>query len=477
MSIERQALSALKWSGFAKLSGQIVTWGITLTLLRLLAPGDYGLMALVTLVMSFLSTLSEMGLGSSIVQAASLDKEEIARVNGFVVVLNVSACAVLVACAPLVALAFHEPRLAGLIRVASLQFLLSALATMPQSLAYRRMGFRWLALIDLVSAVFGGLCTLALALHGAGVWALVLGSLAQGGLRTILLLRDGWIRPVFAGEGMKRHFSFGGAVTTSRILWLIIYQSDLMIAGRLLPNTAIGLYSVSLHVATLPMQKIMGIVNQVALPAVARLQDDLPRLRDGLLSACRLLSFASVGSLWGLSSVAPEFVRVVLGSQWEAAVYPMRIICLIVPVRMLNSVFSTTVLGLGRAGLDLRNNMTNAIVLPCAFYIGAQWGADGLATAWIVAIPIVFGLNFPRLAGAAGLTLREVLAVLWAPVLAGAIMYAFVTIVRIPTSDWPVLVRLLLMIGLGACVYLGVSLAVDRRLRPEIRRLVGALRR
>src|SRR4029453_5868034 len=105
------------------------------------------------------------------------------------------------------------------------------------------------------------------------------------------------------------------------------------------------------HVATLPMQKIMGVVNQVALPAVSRLQSDLPRLRARLVEASRLLTFASVGLLWGLSSVAPEFVRIVMGSQWHDAIYPLRVICLVVPLRMLNAIFSTSTIGLGRAGV------------------------------------------------------------------------------------------------------------------------------
>src|SRR5262245_3212716 len=134
MSIERQTAVALKWTGIAKLGGQVVTWAITLVVLRLLAPADYGLMALVSVVISVLMNVSEMGLGSSVVQAQQLGRDEVARVNGLVIALNVAACVLLLAGAPLVALAFHEERLVALVRVASLQFLLSALATLPQSL-------------------------------------------------------------------------------------------------------------------------------------------------------------------------------------------------------------------------------------------------------------------------------------------------------------------------------------------------------
>jgi O-antigen/teichoic acid export membrane protein len=387
----------------------------------------------------------------------------------------VAACLILVACAPLIAYAFHEQRLEDLARVASLQFLLSALSTMPQSLAYREMRFKWLALIDILSVVAGGFSTLALAWHGAGVWALVLGSLVQSSVRTALLLRNGWVRPVFAGEGMRRHLGFGGAVAASRLLWQIVNQSDVLIAGHYLPGAAVGLYAVSVHVATLPMQKIMGIVNQVAFPTVARLQAELARLRDGLLTASRLLTFVSVGALWGLSCVASEFVRVVLGSQWDAAVYPLQIMCLTVPLQMLGGIFNTGALGLGRGDLVLRNSAVNTMVLPIAFYIGVHWGPDGLATAYVLAVPIAFVANFPGLARTLGITLREVFAAVWAPLLAGAIMAASVTVARTAASGLGETLRLPLLVVLGAVIYLGVALTLDKRIRPEIRRLVAAL--
>ena len=475
MSIERQTAVALKWTGIAKLGGQVVTWAITLVVLRLLAPADYGLMALVAVVISVFMNISEMGLGSSVVQAQKLGGDELAKVSALVIALNVGACLLLLAAAPLVALAFHEERLTTLVRVASLQFLLSALSTLPQSLAYREMRFKWLALVDLASVVCAGFTTLTLAWNGAGVWALVIGSLVQAGVRTALLLRDGFVRPRFARGGMRRHVEFGGTVTLSRLIWQIVYQCDVLIAGRYLPHASIGLYSVSLHLATLPMQKIMGVVNQVALPAVSRLQTELPRLRTRLLEASRLLTFASVGLLWGLSSVAPEFVRIVMGDQWHDAIYPLRVICLVVPLRMLNAIFSTSTIGLGRAGVDLRNSVVNIVVLPLAFFIGVHWGVNGLATSWAVAVPLLFAIVFPRVSQAIGITLREIADSVWAPVVSGLVMWAAVLGARALTPQLHDAARLLLLVATGGIVYLVVALTIDRRIRPEIQRLVTAL--
>jgi O-antigen/teichoic acid export membrane protein len=293
-------------------------------------------------------------------------------------------------------------------------------------------------------------------------------------VRTVLLLRDGFVRPRFERAGMRHHLQFGGVVAVSRVLWQLIYQCDVLIAGRYLPQAAVGLYSVSLHVATLPMQKIMGVINQVALPAVSKLQTELPRLRARLLEASRLLTFASVGLLWGLSSVAPEFVRVVMGDQWHGAIYPLQVICLVVPLRMLNAIFLTSTIGIGRASVDLRNSFVNVVVLPLAFFIGVHWGVNGLATSWAVAIPLVFAIAFPRVSKALGITLREVIGAVWAPLLSGAVMGGAVMGARALTPQLHDAVRLALLVAVGGVVYLVVSLSVDRRIRPEIRRLVAA---
>lgn len=469
-------MSGLRWTGMAKVAGQAISWAVTLTVLRLLAPSDYGLMAIVSVIIALLGTLAELGLGASLVQAAELEREEVARVSGAIVLLNVGAGLLMELCAPLVAVVFHQERLTAITRVAGLQFFLNAIGTVPLAMAYRQMNFRWLSTTELWSVVAGSLATLVLAFSGAGVWALVLGNLAGVAVRTGLLLRASTIRPVLDPSGIGKHLRFGGMVTFSRLAWQVVSQSDIMIAGRLLPSAAVGLYSVSLHVATLPMQKIMSIVNQVALPAAARLQSDLPRLRRRLIEASRLMTFFSVSALWGLSAVAPEFVDVVMGPNWGGAVYPLQIICCVVPLRMLMALYNTAVLGIGKASVDLRNTILTAVVLPVAFLVGVHWGVNGLATSWIVAVPLIFLATFPRVADVLGIRPMEVAGSIWTSIVAGALMYGAIASARFGLMTIPVAGRLSLLIILGAATYLGLHSLIDRRMYPDVRAFLIALK-
>jgi teichuronic acid exporter len=157
VSVEKQAISGLKWAGTAKFAGQLVSWVTTLVVLRLLQPKDYGLMAIVTSIIALLSNIAELGLGASIVHAKKIARDELERVNGAVILINILMGVVVALCAPLIAKFFGNEQLVLLVQVASLTFLFSGLSTVPQSLAYRDMNFRWLAWVELATVLISRL--------------------------------------------------------------------------------------------------------------------------------------------------------------------------------------------------------------------------------------------------------------------------------------------------------------------------------
>jgi O-antigen/teichoic acid export membrane protein len=477
MDIEHQTAIALKWNGILKLAGQLFSWSVTLITLRLLLPEDYGVMAIAAVIVSVIAGMAEFGLGTSLIQTSQLDRSELSRLAGMLAALNLACgAAVVLASGPLAEI-FDEPKLRAVIQVASLQFVLYAIEAVPQSLIQREMNFRIGASIDLCAAVVSSATTLCLAWLGFGVWALVLGNLAGGCLRTVLLVTFGtFVRPTLGFQGLARHLRFGGLVTATRLLWQVTYQVDTLIAARFMTHDLLGMYSVSMHLATLPMNKTMGIINQVAFPAVARLQDELERLRERLLSSFRLLSFAAIAALWGLSSVAREFVDVVLGPQWAAAVFTLQVVSFVAPLRMLMALLATAVAAIGRAELELRNTVVSAVVLPVAFLIGVQWGINGLAVSWLVATPIILAINLKRTCAPLGLTFGSMLGVMRAPLIAGVAMYGAVVAARFGLSDLSEGIRLFVLSSIGGLVYLTFVQFVDRGIWIDARRVLSAVR-
>lgn len=477
MTVERDAAVALKWNSVAKLTSQLFSWLVTWLLLRILTPEDYGLMAVCAVFVSLLAGLAEFGLGSSIIQSQQLQREDLAKISGALGLLNLACAVLLFLAAPLLAESLGDQRLADVIRVFSVQFVFFAIEAVPQALLQRNMQFKTIAGIELGATLATSSCSLALALLNFGVWALVIGTLFGSATRTILSVIFGtYVAPSWRLSGIARHIQFGGVITATRFLWQITYQLDTLIAARFLGREAVGLYSVSTHLANLPMTKTMGIVNQVAFPAVARLQDDLTRMRGALLDGVRMLALVAIPTLWGLSAVAPDLIDAVLGEKWHDAVFALQLISLVAPLRMLMAVLATATAAIGRAEVELRNTIVGVIVLPLAYLIGVQWGLNGLAAAWLVAVPLLLLLNFPRTSRALKVPFRDLFGALRGPLLAGALLYACVLGARTLLGDVSALVRLPALIVVGALVYALSLRLFDQRIWVDARRLLVAVR-
>ena len=476
MNVERRALSGLKWVALAKLLGQAVSWALTLLTMRLLLPQDYGLMAIVAVVIIVLGNVAELGIGVSVIQSREISRDDLKKISGLVTLVSLGIYAALWFSAPLISAVYEMERLTHLIQVAGLQFLISAVAVLPLALAQRNLEFKRLAGIDFAKVITASVSTLALAWHGFGVWSLVLGSLAGRLVMTVLLASRGIVWPSFRLAGVRKFLALGGAVTFGRLTWQIVYQSDVLIGARRLGAADIGAYSVGLQLATMPMDRIMGILNQVTLPTVARLQDERERLSARLQEGCRLLTAFSVPALWGISSVSPELIAVVLGEKWLPAVFPLQVISLIIPLRMISVVFATAGTGIGHAGLVFRNSLVTALVLPSAFYAGTYWGINGLAAAWLFAIPIVLSLNLPGFARALAVPLAGLGRAIWRPFAAGFAMYLAVVMCRSLLAEASDLVTLSVLIAAGAVAYTGALHALDRSLLGDLFRLMRAAR-
>jgi len=476
MSLQSQALSGFRWSAGLKVFSQIITWAITIFVIRLLTPADYGLLAMATVSVAFLTMFSELGLGAAVVQKSTVEEPLLRRVLGVVLVLHFSLAALLVLVAPLVADFYDEPRVTPILRVLSLQFILAAFAVMPNAQLQRRMAFRNRALLDLFSALVTSATTLALALQGAGVWALVAGTLLGQCCKTIGL---NWLFPCrfwpeFSAKGLRALLRFGGQFTAIQVFWVFLSQVDILIGGKWLGHEALGFYSVATHFASLPGQRISSLVNQIAFPAFARLQNEVKQTGAHVLKGVRMLSFFAFPVLWGLSSVATESVEVVLGSAWAQSALPLQVLTLIIPLRIVSNFVSTALQGIGRSDIVLRNVLWASLMTPPALLIGVNnWGLAGLSLAWLVVAPLVFLQGMLRGLPVLGLHWGQLLAAMAPAAGASLFMVGAVTAMRHwvmagQDSIW----RLCGLVGVGALAYCVVWLGLNRSGAREILNLM-----
>lgn len=457
MELRNKVISGLKWSVGGKVSVQLFSWASTIVVMRLLHPDDYGLIAMATVFLALCLLLNEMGLAGALVQSKEYTDTIQRQAFGVVLLLNGFLFLLLLAASGMIAGYFDEPILTELVPVLAVQFLIIAFSVIPSATLTREMNFRAISIVDIVSALLASIVTLSMAWFGFRVWALVFGSLTGILVRTIglNLAAPFYKLPSWDYSGFGKTVRFGGWISLNRILWYIYSQADVFIAGKILGTTMLGYYSVAMHIASLPMQKVGSILHGVGLPAYSKLQDDIEQAGTYVLKASRIISFVAFPMFLGISCIAPELVTLALGERWLLAILPMQLLSIVVPLRTLSISLAPAVTGTGRPDVNVKTLAVACVIMPASFYIGAQWGLKGLSIAWVVGYPLWFIFMLSRVLPVMGLSFGQFLRAIQGPALVSAAMYAFVYISRQVFSAWqlPVAGLLTILIIVGAISY------------------------
>src|SRR5438477_10732880 len=202
--------------GAITLTGQGARFALNLVstaiLARLLRPQDFGLVAMVTSITSFIGLFKDLGLSNATVQRLHITHEEISFLFWINVVLSLATTLLVIALAPVIAWFYHEPRLFHVTLILSLSFIISGLAVQHQALLRRQMQFKSLAVRDVIALVCGIASGITFACLGFGYWSLVAVPVAANVASCILLWsichwRPGRLQRRVGAGGM---LAFGG---------------------------------------------------------------------------------------------------------------------------------------------------------------------------------------------------------------------------------------------------------------------------
>jgi len=475
MNLGSQVLMAVRWAVGAKFLSQLVSWGVSIVVIRLLTPEDYGLMTMATVFTSFLMMLNEFGLGAAIVQRGDLDEQSLCQVFGLILAVNFLLFILLNTVSPLVADFFGERRLIPILQILSLQFIADAFGIIPQALLERKLDFKTKSLVDVSSTVVSAIITLVLALVDSGVWALVWGSLALAVLKSAGLnfVSPYLRRPAFSLSGLRTVVSFGGIITVTRVAWLFYSQADIFVIGKLLGKEQLGLYAVAMQLASLPMQKMNSIINLVAFPAFARIQTEPESIKANLLKAIRVMSFVAFPVFLGISCLAKELVAVILGPTWQSAVLPLQLLTLVMTFRMISNLLHSTVQGLGRPEISVIKLLIASVIMPLAFFVASNGGVIGVCLAWVFVYPIIFLIMLWLSLPVVGVRWAEFFNAIAGPTLAGIGMYIIVAMTRSLFLEGMIPpMRLVTLVVVGMVAYGGAVIALYSERTCEVFELV-----
>lgn len=450
--------SAVIWRWGSQIVAQVITWTVTILIVRLLDPRDYGLFAMAQAVMTALNFLNGYGFATALIQARDVGERRIGQTFGMLILANLGLAAAQFMAAPLIAAYYGQPMVASMLRVQALVFLTTPFISLPSVLLARKLDFRRQALVNLVSAVAGSGVGLGLAWAGYGAWALVWSPITLFACRALglTLASGGLVKPIFDFRGCGELLSFGTAFTLCQLFWIVQSQADIVIAGRSFDPHHLGLYSEALFLTLIFTGRFLPPLNEVAFPAYAELKNAGKPLAPAFISGVRMIMLVAMPFYVGLSLVAGPLVLTFFGAKWAEMIPIVAGLALAMPAMTLHFVCSPATNGLGRPGIYLATSIAGAILMPICFYLGARYGPMGLVTAWQVSAPALLAFTLSLTLPAIGASLRDLAAALLPAILACAAMALAVLGLESLAGDFPAPTQLALYASAGACVYLGI---------------------
>ena len=476
--LREKVTRGLGWKLLTVTIAQVSQSFVAILLAHLLVPQDFGLAGMALAFSGIATILTDLSLGAALVQRRVLTERDRSTVFWTTAAGGLLWCLVGIGISPLVADFFREPQVAPLFAAVSVGFLFTALAQTQTALLTREMRFRSLQLRQIAATLVGAVVAVALALAGAGPWAIIAQLLCTYGISAVLLWTVSPWRPqfIFSRESFRTLGSFGVKSLVSKLLLYINLNGDNLLIGRFLGTEALGIYAVAYNVMLLPMSRVTMPIRDVFYAAFARLQHDQRRLGDAWLRVNRLASAVVVPAFVGLLVVAPDFVPVVLGSQWDSVIPVLQLLSLAGIAQSFQSFNGNVYQAYGRPGLFLTFMLFSTTVTFGGFVIGLHWGVAGVAGSFAVARTIVLFANTWQMCRLIKLSLartfRSYVEVLWKATFMGIVIY----LSRVALIHWgtPAWARLLILTILGAGVYFGLvarwssDLIVD--LRTALRR-------
>jgi O-antigen/teichoic acid export membrane protein len=443
----------------------LTTWITSIALARLLVPSQYGLAGMAMIVVSVVTVFQESGLHAALVQRRERVQEAVDAATAYTPFVGVFLAAVTLVAAPLAGLFFHNHQVTSLVRALSVVFLLRAISQVLIALLQKEFRFRSFALVMLTGSLLQTAVAILLAARGAGAWSAIGGLIAFEGWCAPLMWRICPMRPHprrASLRELRELLRYGRNMVGANINVMLFSYVDLAVVGRYLGASSLGAYTIGYQSGKQAVANVTYASNQLIFPAYAKLQDDPERFRRAYFRSIRFITTLSVPLGFGLAVVSSEFIRVVYGERWTAAVPVLAIMSLMGLVLSVTATMGEVLKATNRPGLFFRISLLETALVVISIVIFYRFGIAAVAACVALSVTftgVVVAWHISRI-----LEIRrsDWLGLLLSPTLAGLVLVGGVLLTKAglatvaATATVPILA---LLVFEGAALYL-VSMRV-----------------
>ena len=363
----------------------------TVVLTRLLTPADFGLVAMVVIIVGLVATFRDAGLGMATVQNQDLKHTQVSALFWITIGLSLLAALLLAAIAPLIATFFDETRLSVITICLAMGVVVSGAGIQHIAILQRNMQFKSLALAQITALTCGLAVAITLAAEGFGHWALISNVLVTVTLETALC----WIlckwrpsRPAWDPSVVKM-LRFGGALSGFNFINYFSRNGDNLLVGWRWGADSLGLYSRAYELIMLPIRHINAPLGSVAIPLLSRLQDDQTSFQRMYCRFANLIAWLTVPLVSYMCINSKHIVSILWGASWSMAAPLLQVLALAALGQSILSSTGWIYVARDKTDVMLKVGALTAVITIAAFVIGLPYGAIGVATAYAIAVNVL----------------------------------------------------------------------------------------
>lgn len=425
ISLTQRAAVGVRWTATSTITTTLLQFSQVAFLTRILDQADFGLMAMILVVIGFGQAYADIGLSNAIIWRQDATRAQLSSLYWANMLAGLAVFVAILLLNPLIAAFYRQPELTRYLPLSALVFLIIPIGQQFQVLLQKELRFRSYALIEILAAVVGAATAIATGLAGVGVLALIAGQLAGASTRAAILASVGWRRwrPSLRLRlaDLRGYISFGAYQVGERTVDQFSSNIDYLLIGRFLGSAMLGAYSIAYQLVVLPFTKINPVLTSVAYPVFARRQDDDAAICRGYLELSTLLVFVVFPLLVGLLVTAPVAVPVLFGQKWMTSVPLVQVLALMAMIRTLCNPVGSVLMAKGRADLGFKVNLVLAVATLAVFFAVVPYGTLAVAWAWVGMSVAAFVLWQMFLARVVHMKWKEYAATLARPVLLTAL--------------------------------------------------------
>lgn len=473
-NIGSAARSGSKWFGIASVFNQASNLVLLVILTRLMSPEDFGIFAMVDVVMIFARLILEGGLGNSLIQKQSADQVVESTVFFLNIIFGLGLTLLTIAGAGWFAEFYDRPELVLLMWVMSWTLLIHSLTLVQRSLLSRQLQFKSQALISILGTLISGSVAIVMALNHYGYWSLAGKQIVRGLVDIISLwLISNW-RPtiVFDWKSTRKLFDYGYKLTIATVLMSAYRNIQTFIIGKFFTATDLGFYTRSNEIASAPGKLISETLNRVVFPVLSAIQSERDRLSKAIRKSVKIIALISFPCSLGVGVISPVLIPFLFTEKWSGSVIYIQTLAVIAALNPMIRIQISAIKALGRSDIVMKYALLMVIMSLCGVGIGIPFGIFGIIISQVIAHLIYYLLYMRLISNHTGYSMilqaLDIAGILLLSLLMGAVIYIFQHI-----EFSAVIIQLLVQVVVGVLCYLIMVRLFFYAEFKEINKLVG----